>query len=578
VNLGQRRLAILDAPGGRQPMWNEDDTVGIVFNGEIYNYAGLRAELVAKGHIFISDHSDTETLVHGYEEWGLDLLPRLNGMFAFAIYDRRRKQIVLAVDRFSEKPLYYTTAGPVFAFASELVSLLRHPCIRPSVSPVAVQKYFAYGYFPAPYTLYEGVAKLAPGEALVYHVESGQRTLTSWWNFALQPDHALTDRDEPRLIEELRHLLQQAVTRRLISDVPLGVFLSGGIDSSAIVMAAAKASAAPIETFTIGFEEPSFDESSHARLVAEYFHTHHHERVLDKSAGFSLIPEVLGRLSEPLGDASIIPTYMVSAFTRQHVTVALSGDGGDELFGGYDPFKALAPAGLYRRFVPGAVHRGMRALAERLPVSTANMALDFRIKRVLRGLSYTPALWNPVWMSPLAPDEIAAMFEHPLAPEELYSEAIAAWNRPGAGDTIDRTLEFFTKFYLPADILTKSDRAAMMVSLEARAIFLDNDLVAFCEKLPNRFKFRNGRGKYLLRKALEGQIPDSILNRPKKGFGVPLTKWLRDLPEEGLHAIPGMRHNEIDRLWQEHREGKADHRLFLWSLLSMSKTIEPPLS
>ena len=569
VFLGHRRLAILDAPGGFQPMWNEDETVGIVFNGEIYNYAGLRADLVAKGHVFRSDHSDTETLVHGYEEWGPGLCEKLNGMFAFALYDKRQRRIMLARDRFGEKPLYYTAAKGLFAFASEIASLLRHPDVSPAPSQRSVQKYFAYGYLPAPHTQYAGIHKLPGGHTLVYDLVSQVVTVQPYWQFRLAPDQSLNDADEPRLIEELRHLTGQAVTRRMISDVPLGVFLSGGLDSSAITMAAARSSTQPIKTFTIGFEEKSFDESSYAWQVAEHFHTEHHAQVLDRDSGFRLIPEVLGRLSEPLGDASVIPTYLVSRFTRSHVTVALSGDGGDELFGGYDPFKALKPAALYQRLMPPGLHTMARGMADYLPVSAANMSFDFKVRRMLKGLSHRPALWNPVWMAPLDPGEIAALFDDPLPGEDLYSEAIALWDRAGAGDDIDRTLEFFTNLYLQDDILTKSDRAAMMVGLETRAVFLDNDLVAFCQRLPNRFKFRNGKGKYLLRKALREQIPDNILDRPKKGFGIPLNRWLRELPPVKAASVAGMKQAEIERMWAEHRSGRRDHRLFLWSLLSL---------
>ena len=573
VFLAHRRLAILDVAGGFQPMWNEDGTVGIIFNGEIYNFLELRAELAEKGHIFRSDHSDTETLVHGYEEWGLSLCGKLNGMFAFALYDKRRRRVVLARDRFGEKPLYYTAGKNVFGFASELGALLRHPEVDRTLSNHAIQKYFAHGYLPAPHTPYQRILKLPGGHTLVYDIASQAMTVAPYWQFGLEPDDSLSERDEPRLVDELRHLIDGAVARRMISDVPLGVFLSGGLDSSAIVMSAVKASTARLKTFTIGFDEPSFDESPYARQVAEHFGTEHHEQILDKSAGFALIPEVLGRLSEPLGDASVIPTYLVSRFTREHVTVALSGDGGDELFGGYDPFKALKPAALYQRTVPAALHGLARVLAERMPVSTANMSFDFRVKRMLRGLSYRPAMWNPVWMAPLDPGQIAEVFEKPLPAEELYAEAIAMWDRAGAGDTVDRTLEFFTRFYLQDDILVKSDRAAMMVALEARAVFLDNDLVAFCQRLPNRFKYRDGRGKYILRKALEGRLPTGILNRPKKGFGIPLGQWLRDLPPVAPVPVAGMRQAEIDRLWQEHRSGRRDHRLALWAWLSLNASL-----
>ncbi|HEV2099377.1 MAG TPA: asparagine synthase (glutamine-hydrolyzing), partial [Stellaceae bacterium] len=345
--IGHRRLVIIDPAGGRQPMWNEDGRIGVVFNGEIYNHLELRSELERKGHLFRSDHSDTEALVHGYEEWGEGLPERLNGMFAFAVIDRVRGCLFLARDRFGEKPLYYAHRARLFAFASELGALARHPGIGACADLGALQKLFAYGYIPAPHAYYRGTRKLPGGHHLTFDIRSGSLTLKAYWRFRVEPDEALGERDEPRLIEELRHLLARAVERRLVSDVPLGLFLSGGVDSGSILALAARAvPAARLKTFTVGFTEPSFDESPIARELAGAFGTDHHERLLDLDAACALIPCVLGRLDEPLADPSILPTYLLSAFTREAVTVALSGDGGDELFAGYDPFGALAPARL----------------------------------------------------------------------------------------------------------------------------------------------------------------------------------------------------------------------------------------
>jgi asparagine synthase (glutamine-hydrolysing) len=277
---------------------------------------------------------------------------------------------------------------------------------------------------------------------------------------------------------------------------------------------------------------------------------------------------VLCRLDEPLGDASILPTYLLSEFTRQHVTVALSGDGGDELFAGYDPFKALGPARLYAAAMPQALHKGIRRLADLLPISMDNMSLDFKLRRTLAGLSYPASGWNPVWMAPLEPRAVAELLDSPVRFEELYDEAIALWDGSPAKDYVDRTLEFFTNFYLQDDILTKVDRAAMMVSLETRAIFLDNDLVAFCQRLPNRFKFRNGERKYILRKAMARHLPPEILSRKKKGFGIPLAKWLRSMPP-GRTPVSGVKDAVVERWWDEHRGARADHRLALFTSLSL---------
>jgi len=577
VFLGHRRLAILDLAGGRQPMWNEDGQIGVVYNGEIYNHLELRRELERRGHVFRTDHSDTEVLVHGYEEWGKALPERLNGMFAFAILDRTRGRLFLARDRFGEKPLYFAQQPNLFAFASELSGLARHPGINTRPNLAALRKLFAYGYIPAPHALYEGCRKLPGGHRLSFDIATGALAVEPYWRFEIEPDEALGDRPEAALVEELRHLLSQAVARRLIADVPLGIFLSGGIDSSTVLAFAAQTVPADrLKTFTIGFAEPSFDESAFAREVAGAIGSEHAERRLDLDMARTMMASVLGRLDEPMADPSILPTYLLSAFTREQVTVALSGDGGDELFAGYDPFRALAPARLYARLVPDGLHRGARRLADLLPLSGRNMSLDDKLRRLLTGLSHRPALWHPVWMAPVPPDLMPELLEAPVSVEELYSEAIEVWQSGEPGKAhLDRSLEFYTRFYLQDDILAKVDRAGMMASLESRAVFLDNDLVDFCRRLPHRFKLRGNRSKYLLKKAVAGLLPRSILMRPKKGFGIPLATWLRSLPPEGFPSVPGIRDGVFERWSHEHRCGKADRRLALWAALSLKQVVAP---
>jgi len=575
VHLGHTRLAIVDLAGGTQPMWNEDRTLCVICNGEIYNHLELRGLLQAKGHVFRSDHSDTEVLVHGYEEWGEELPLRLNGMFAFAICDWTRRRIFLARDRFGEKPLYYSHRPGLFAFASELKAMIRHPGVARTINLRALQKFFAYGYMPAPSALYDGTCKLPGGCHLTFDMASRTIRVGRYWQFALTPDESLGDDREASLAEELRHLLLQSAKRRLMSDVPLGIFLSGGIDSSSVL--AAVASHLPtdqVETFTVGFTEPSFDESAQARAVATAFGTRHHEEILDLAAARGMMAQVLSQLDEPLGDASIIPTFLVSRFARTRVKVALSGDGGDELFAGYDPIKALAPARLYAHFVPRALHRGLRRLAGLLPASTRNMSLDFKLRRSLMGLSYPRALWNAVWLGAVEPDTMADLFDEPISSEELFEEAIALWNRNPRLGLLDRTLEFYTNLYLQDDILMKSDRASMMSSLEARAVFLDNDMVAFCQRLPARFKYRNGERKYLLKKAMAPLLPREVLHRRKKGFGIPVAKWLRALPAiPPMTPVAGVRTRWVEACWRDHLAGRRDHRLFLWSWLSLQSLL-----
>ena len=569
--LGHRRLAIIDIGGGAQPMWNEDQTVGVVFNGEIYNHVELRRLLEDRGHRFQSDHSDTEVLVHGYEEWGTELPLRLNGMFAFAIWDKAQSRLFLARDRFGEKPLFYARGPHFLAFASELSSLLRHPGVDTAADVGSLQKLFGYGFFPGSRTPYKSVSKLPGGHWLLLDLRSDQVTLRRYWKFSLQPDASLLERDEEDLADELDSLLTQAVKRRLISDVPIGLFLSGGIDSSAVLAAATHLmDPAQIRTFTVGFNEASFDETEYARRVAGILGTQHEVRKLDLDQARDVIPKLLTEMSEPLGDSSILPTYLLSEFTRRHVTVALSGDGADELFAGYDPFHALKPAAAYSALVPGPLHQIVRKLASHLPVSTRNMSLDFKLKRTLNGLSYSSRLWNPVWLGPLSPPEIGRIFGQEIEAEELYEEAIELWDSAPHLNLVEKTMEFYTTFYLQDGILTKVDRASMLNSLETRAVFLDNDLVEFAGRLPTSLKYRNGKGKYLLKKVLSRRLPADIVNRPKKGFGIPLALWLREVPKQiPLNGIAGIDTGEVAELWRNHRSGRANNAIALWVWLSL---------
>jgi asparagine synthase (glutamine-hydrolysing) len=576
IFLGHRRLAIVDIEGGEQPMWNEDGQVGVVFNGEIYNHVEIRDNLRRRGHRFASDHSDTEVLVHGYEEWGEGLPLRLNGMFAFAILDRRQKRLFLARDRFGEKPLYYCARPDLFAFASELTALACHSAVPRSLDLTSLQKFFAYGYLPAPRAMLEGTAKLPGGHWLRLEIATGAVTVRPYWQFSLEPDDALGDSDEPRLTDECAALIKEAARRRLMSDVPLGVFLSGGLDSSTVLASLAQVRApASLSTYTIGFDEPTFDESEPARVVARHIGSQHHECQFSAAEARDLIPFVLGRLDEPLADASLLPTHLLCAFTRKQATVALSGDGGDELFAGYDPFLAMKPAVIYSLIMPRAGHGAVRWLADRLPISYRNMSVDFKLRRSLMGLSHAASMWLPVWMAPLDPRDAAELFEAPLRLEDLYSEAIALWEANPRKSMIDQGLEFFTRFYLQDNILVKVDRAAMMCSLETRAVFLDNDLVDFCRRLPSRFKLRGSVRKYLLKKVARRLLPSSIVDRKKKGFGIPLAKWMREVPTAvPLSPIRGVHTSYAKRTFAAHRSGRDDHRLFLWSWLAIQGLVD----
>lgn len=571
VFLGQRRLAILDIEGGRQPMWNEDGQVGVVFNGEIYNHLELRRELINQGHVFQSDHSDTEVLIHGYEEWGPDLPRRLNGMFAFAILDRRQRHLFLARDRFGKKPLFYYQRGNLFAFASELTALTCHSQIPATINPWSIKKYLAYSFLPAPNALYQNCYKLPGGHWMRYDLDRGQLERGCYWEFRLEPRDELSNRNEDALCEELLHLLSQAVKRRLLSDVPLGIFLSGGLDSSAVLAFTAQhVPSEQIKTFAIGFTEPSFDESAPARYAARWTGASHYQAILTVTQARDIMPQVLDRLDEPLGDPSILPTYLVAKLARPHITVALGGDGSDELFAGYDTFHALTLSSWYQHLVPSFVHRSFRSLANLLPLSGQNMSFDFKVRRALRGLSYPRPFWNSIWHGAIEPREIEELYQEPVDLEELYSEALAVWTGGRSRNLIDKTLEFYTRLYLQDNILVKLDRATMMTSLEARCPFLDNDLVEFVRCLPARFKYRHGITKYLLKKALSRVLPREIVYRKKKGFGIPLSRWLREWMQPlSPSQIPVLDTNWVASRWIEHCTGKADHRHFLWCTLTL---------
>jgi asparagine synthase (glutamine-hydrolysing) len=567
VHLGHRRLSILDHQGGAQPMWTADEQIGVVFNGEIYNFAELRDELTRCGHRFDSDHSDTEVLLYGYREWGPAFVNRLNGMWAFCLYDKRERNLFLSRDRFGKKPLYYTLQNGIFAFSSELNALLAHPQLRFSISEIALQKYFAYGHIPAPASLYREAAKLPPGHSMVFDLQSQRSRTWQYWDLLLEPSPLGSLRQQEQLAEELSGLIDRAVRRRMVSDVPIGVFLSGGIDSSSIAAAAAsELPSGALKTFSIGFDDPTYDETPFAASVADLLATSHSSQSLSIDRAIGLLPEIYGRLDEPMGDSSLLPTYLLAKHTREHVTVALGGDGADELFGGYAPFKALKWAQLYQRLVPRSIHPAVSLILGLLPVSHGYMSLDFKIKRALRAMEFPPSMWNPIWMSSLTPDDFQSFFGAPVALEEVFSEAIDAWERCAAPSLIDKSIMFFSKLYLPGHVLTKVDRASMLNSLEVRAPFLDIELVDFARKLPHEMKYRGGTTKYILRRAMAQRIPAAVIKRGKQGFAVPIGKWFK----EGAVPFPILESRELNprkvRLKLEsHLVGKSDQSGFLWN-------------
>lgn len=572
VYLAHRRLSIVDLGGGHQPMFTADDRYAIVFNGEIYNFRELRAELECEGIRFRTDHSDTEVLLLAWRQWREAAFDRLNGMWAFAILDRERQELILSRDRFGKKPLYYYASAQCFAFSSELISLRHHPRVPSTLSQRALKKYYAYGFVPAPLSFIEGVNKLPGGHWLRVDLRTLEHRVDRYWQYRAEPFDERPRNAERLWTEQLASLLEEAVDRRLVADVPVGSFLSGGIDSSVVAALAARKVGKQLRTFSIGFEEASFDESAYAREVAAHIGTEHHVEMLSAQRALDIVPDILAGLDEPIADSSILPTFLLCQHARRHVTVALGGDGADELFAGYDPFKALRYARWYERFVPSPVHRAVAVAAARLPVSHRYMSFDFRLKRMLRGLDHQPNLRLPVWMSPLAPSELESLFREPLDLEDLYSEAIETWDDCASSDVVDRATAFYIRLYLQDGILVKVDRASMLNSLEVRAPFLDRDVVDFARRLPASVKLRGGTTKWILRQVAAPLVPERVIKRPKQGFAVPCGQWFSDgrLPDP-----PGNR--GFNRpFWASalaaHRANQIDQRLYLWSdwILSQS--------
>jgi asparagine synthase (glutamine-hydrolysing) len=563
VFLGHRRLSILDLAGGAQPMWNAEGTLGIVFNGEIYNFAELRKQLAADGETFRTDHSDTEVLLAAYARWGDGMVDRLSGMWAFVIHDRQRQRLFGSRDRFGKKPFFYhhAPAAGLFVFASGLDALLAHPGVPRGVSAAAVRKYFAYGYVPAPLAMTDGAWQLPGAHCLSLDLAGGDLRVWRYWDYQPAPEEGGT---VAARAEELRALLAAAVRRRMVADVPLGVFLSGGIDSSLVAALAAKElPSGGLRTFSIGFDEPSYDELPFAAEAARWIGTRHRTETLGLEGARRLLPEIYSRLDQPNGDSSLLPTCLLCRFTRREVTVALGGDGGDELFAGYEPFRALRFAAAYRRLVPRALHPAIVALADRLPVSHRYLSLDFAAKRFVRGASAPPARWIPTWMAGMDLPDWRECFGT-AEPEEIFAEAIAAWDGIRSDDPVEKATGFFIRLYLQDSVLAKVDRASMMNGLEVRAPFLDLDVVNFARRLPAAWRLRGGTTKYLLKEAARGLLPDAIIDRKKKGFGVPVGAWFRDgalrIDPEAMPCPAVAR-----RLQDEHVSGRRNHRLFLWN-------------
>jgi asparagine synthase (glutamine-hydrolysing) len=573
VGLGIQRLRVIDLAGGDQPVYNEDRSVAVVLNGEIYNYRELRERLAANGHRFATE-GDTEVIAHLYEEEGPDCVRSLAGMFAFALWDERRGELLVARDRIGKKPLFYAERPGAISFASELWALLADEEISRELDPEALDRFFTYTYVPSPYSAFRAVRKLPPASLL--RRRHGRTTIERYWKADFVP--TLGVGSEAEAGELVRDAVREAVRRRMVADVPLGAFLSGGVDSTAVVAAMAELSTNPVKTFSIGFEASGFDELPYARDVAERFGTDHHELVVQPDA-VELLPKLARHYGEPFADHSAIPSFYLAEMTRRHVTVALTGDGGDEVFGGYGRY---AHAAMMQRLdrVPLGLRRGAAALASRVRPDGDLTSLRNRVRRAATQLPLEPQERYVRAMSRFGLDLRAGLYtpEFSASLESSAAETIAGpWAASSALDPIDRMLDVDQQTYLPGDLLVKMDIATMAYGLEARSPLLDHDLIALGAALPTRYKVRGREKKIALRAALRGVVPDAHIDRAKHGFQVPMAEWfrtdLRSLARETLlgSAAEGrgyLRQDVVAGLLQRHLDREEDNSSLLWSALT----------
>jgi asparagine synthase (glutamine-hydrolysing) len=567
VALGMRRLSIIDLAGGHQPMSGEDGSVTTVFNGEIYNYRELQRDLEVRGHHF-ETHSDTEAIVHAYEEYGSECVKLFRGMFAFAIWDERARKLFIARDRVGKKPLYYIlTPQGTFIFGSELKSLLQHPEVKAEANPEAVDAYLTFGYVPDPMCILSGVHKLPPGHHLSF-VE-GRVSVEQYWDFCFEESVIKT---EEEYVENLRTLLDDAVRIRMVADVPLGAFLSGGVDSSAVVGLMSRHSARPVKTFSIGFHEDSYNELKYARLAAKHFGTDHHELIVTPES-CQIVDELVWHFDEPFADPSSIPTYIVSKLAREYVTVVLSGDGGDELFAGYTRYAIDRKRSGFARFPRFLRHGVMQPLSRRLPHGAwgrnyiHNVALD-PIDRYIDGMSFFTTLNK---LSLYTDSFIHQLDGTPGALSFFRDHAEHA----RSSEHLDQLLYLDSKTYLPGDIMTKVDRMSMAVSLEARAPLLDHKLIDFVTRIPPSMKMKGLETKHIFKRAVRDFVPAEILDRPKQGFGLPIEQWINNqlreriretLTESRTRQRGYINSSYVNTLLDEHERGRRDQSMPLWVL------------
>ena len=570
VALGHRRLSIIDLTTGHQPIFNEDGAIAIVFNGEIYNFLELRKYLLKKGHNF-KTNTDTEVIVHLYEDLGIECLKKLRGMFAFAIWDSRKEELLLARDRIGKKPLYYAIVNKKIFFASEIQALYRVPEIKRNIDYSAIDLYISYSCIPSPYTIYKDIKKLPPAHFLCFNKDSA--IIDRYW----RPDYNKKTRlDYEEAKNELTRLLSESVRLRLISDVPLGAFLSGGTDSSAIVALMSRLTERPVKTFSIGFLNAKYNELPYARQIAQRYNTEHNEFVVEPNA-IEILPEIVRHYGEPYGDSSALPTWYLSKMTKQHVTVALNGDGGDELFAGYPWYHTIHLFNKISRFANPYLIRHIYNIGYKI--------FPRRVKKALKLLSKSEKERFQILRSYISSDERNALF-HDYFKNQINSDAedyLTKLYDESFHEDYDRSFNADILSYLPEDLLVKVDRASMAHGLECRSPLLDQELVDFSCTLPPFWKIKNGETKVIFKDVVKDLFPEGFLNRPKMGFSVPIGEWFRGelksfvfdkLINSSLTRIPLLKEEQLKTILEEHFTGSHNHETLIWNLLMLSLWFE----
>jgi len=577
ASLGHRRLSIIDIVGGQQPMTNEDRTLWISYNGEIFNHADLRPELEQAGHRYAT-HCDTETVLHAYEEYGPACLERFRGMFSFAIWDKRTRKLFCGRDRLGKKPFYYYWDGRIFAFASEIKALLRHPAVSPKLEASMLPEYLAFGYLSEERTLFAGVRKLMPGHHLILDLAGArpQPQIREYWDIP-RPDHS-EDRDDASWIRECRDRLEETVRMRLMSDVPLGMFLSGGVDSSAIAAVMKRQVAGPVKTFAVGYQETPYSELSYAAQVARTIGTDHHEVVVSMEDFFNALPRLIWHEDEPITWPSSVSLYFVSRLAAEQVKVVLTGEGSDEMFGGYARYQFYALNQRWLRFyrmVPGPLRRAIRSRVASTGLLKADLRRKLQHTFVGRGEDLE-SLYLDNFYSALSAKEQSVLF-HSLAADSSYGNFRTYWDRRNGLSPLDCMLYADQKTYL-VELLMKQDRMSMAASIESRVPFLDHQFLEFSTRVPDRLKIRGGEGKYILKKAVDDLLPHEIIYRKKMGFPTPLRQWLLDPRAGALYGLLLSRHGllasyidpaALDRLIGRHVRGEEDATDRIWRLLTL---------